>query len=106
MGGLRFFFEALLGFDCEDEGEEGEDEAGGLGEAAAGVGEELLALEERRGEEDCRLRGRSIHGLSGGVSGTVYCFRAATDISHFFGVQTPTRTRQAAISLFALKPNY
>ena len=83
-----------------DEG--GEDLDAGSGEEVPGVGDEVLGLEERCGEEDARLRGRSIHGLSGGVSGTVYCLSAVGDISHFLGIQTPTKTRQAAMSLFAL----
>ncbi len=101
VGGLRFFFDVLVGSDVEEAGEE----VGGEGLAevlAGGVEDELFALKGRCAEEDCRLLGRSIHGFSGGVSGTVYCFRAATDISHFLGVQTPTRTRQAVMSLFAL----
>lgn len=103
VGGFRFRFGALLEPEDDDDdeaGEEGEGE-GLAGVLVDGVEEDIFALEERWGDEDCLLFGRSIHGFSGGVSGTVYCFKAVPDKSHFLGVQTPTSTRQAATSLFA-----
>ena len=45
----------------------------------------------------------SIHGFSGGVRGVVYWLNADMDKSHFFGAQTPTSTRQAAMRRFALR---
>lgn len=46
---------------------------------------------------------RSIQGLSAGVTGVVYCDSAASDRSHRFGVQTPTKTRHAATTRLALE---
>ncbi len=46
---------------------------------------------------------RSTHGFSGGILGTVYCATAGKDISHRFGAQTPTRTRQAATRRLTLQ---
>lgn len=42
------------------------------------------------------------HGFSFGILGVVYGDSAVRDRSHFFGAQTPIRTRQAAIKRLAL----
>ena len=46
---------------------------------------------------------RSIHSFSAGRAGTVYWERALSERSHFFGIQTPTRMRQAATRRFTLQ---
>ena len=53
--------------------------------------------------DDARERGLSIQTDSGGVLGTVYCVSAARERSERLGAQTPTRTRHAATSRFALE---
>lgn len=82
--------EAKFGFESEAEG------AGGAGAAGTGVG-----VAARDGL-DLTLA-RSIQGFSGGTRGTVYWATAETDMSHCFGTQTPTRTRQAATRRLALQ---
>jgi len=47
--------------------------------------------------------GLCTHGFSFGILGVVYGDRAASERSHFFGAQTPMRTRQAAIKRLALR---
>jgi len=44
----------------------------------------------------------SIQGLSAGIWGVVYWESAAKERSQRFGAQTPTRTRQAAMTRFRL----
>ena len=94
VGGLRLRLPGVEG----DEGVEG------FGEVILLASSDVDCVTDVREGEDPigRAFALSIHGFSGGVSGTVYCFRAARDKSHFFGPHTPTSTRQAAKSRFPL----
>lgn len=86
--------EAFAGVEAEVEVEV---EAEGAVGAVAGAGDGVAA-------RDLVLAlVRSIHGFSGGTRGTVYWATAERDMSHLFGAQTPTRTRQAATRRLALQ---